>query len=397
MRATIAAITALSLTACGGDADTNALAEPGFDTLAGGVVEVTNNGPTAWADTTGWRIELDHVIAPDEGSPGELSGGNRLVADDAGNAYVMQRSPVRIAVFGPDGQWLRDIGREGDGPGEFRDGMLGLVGDTLFVQDPNNTRLTTFLTDGTPVASHPSQCCYFNSRIAVLADGRVLILGPPPGDEGNAAYYLTRLDGTVTDTLLVTSYGPIDQNSDDYWTVSRRSAQNSSTRAVSIPFRASDLSVVRPDGKVVRGRNTSYQFTVGNDYTDTLRIVNANAPTIPVSDTQRDSAYRATLDGMSDDWKEAFEEEAKLSDLPNTWPLWTAMGVDRDNNIWVSLPGDKGGHTTLQVFSPEGVLLGNVPGVGVNLFNGYWTHDRIYLASEDDYGYPIIRVFRIEK
>src|SRR5690606_8445740 len=336
-------------------------------------------------------------IRPEEGSPGELSGGNRIVADAAGNTYVMQRSPVRIAVFGPDGQWLRDLGREGDGPGEFRDGMLGIVGDTLFVQDPNNSRLTTFLTDGTPIASYPSQCCYFFSRLTVLANGRVMIPGPPPDDQSTAAHYLTRLDGTVTDTLLVPSYGPIDQNSDDYWMVARRSAQSSSIRTVSIPFRASDMSVVRPDGRVVSGRSDNYRLVIGNDFVDTTLIINASAPTIAVSDAQRDSAYHATLDGMSDDWKEAFEEEAKLSDLPNQWPVWTAMGTDRDNNIWVSLPGDRGGHTTLQVFNPDGVLLGDVPGVGMNLFNGYWTNDRIYLASEDEDGYPIIRVFRIMK
>src|SRR5690606_18512434 len=104
------------------------------------------------------------------------------------------------------------------------------------------------------------------------------------------------------------------------------------------------------------GRNTSYRYTVGNDYADTLRIINATAPTIPVSDAQRDSAYRAVIDGMNDDWRDSFKEVAKLSDLPNTWPVWTAVGVDRDNNTWVALPGDRGGHTTLQVFNSDGVL-----------------------------------------
>ena len=391
----ISASLLLFLTACGGDDTGMALTEPTFDTLPGGLIRVTNHGPSAWADTSGWRIVPDYVIAPDEGSPGALSGYNQLVVDEAGYAYVMQRSPVRIAVFGPDGEWLRDIGREGDGPGEFRDGMLGLVGDTLFVQDPNNTRLTTFLTDGTPIASHNSQCCYFNSRISVLADGRALIPGPPPSGEGGGALYLTHMNGTVTDTMLLPTTD--FENDDDYWTVARRSGQSSSIRVVNVPFRPINFSTVRPDGRVISGRSDSYQLVIGSNYADTARIISATAPTVSVTDAQRDSAYRAVLDGMNDEWRDAFEETADLGDLPNSWPLWTAMGVDRDNNIWVSLPGDRGGHTTLQVFNPDGVLLGNVPGVGVNLFNGYWTRDRIYVVDEDEMGLPIIRVFRIVK
>ena len=131
----------VTLAACGGDASSG-LSTAAIDTLADGVVQVTNTGPTAWADTSGWRLVEELVIAPEEGSPGELSSTYRIAADDAGYVYVLQDSPARIAKFGPDGEWIMDIGREGDGPGEFRDGTLGIVGDTLFVQDPNNSAPT---------------------------------------------------------------------------------------------------------------------------------------------------------------------------------------------------------------------------------------------------------------
>lgn len=388
-------LAATLLAACTrGDART-ALAEPVIDTLAGGTVRVTNTGPTVWADTSGWRVVFDHVIAPEEGSAGELSGNNRLVADDAGYVYVMQESPIRIAVFGPDGNYLRDIGREGDGPGEFRFGMLGIVGDTLFVQDPNNSRLTTFRTDGTPIANHPSQCCWFTSRLTVLADGRALILGPPPGGDGRGAYYLTRMDGTVTDTLMMPEDRP--EEAGDYWEVTRRSGQSVSISRINIPMRATDQAVIRSDGTVIRGRTDRYQLVIGNTFDDSTRIIVASAPTLGVTDVQRDSAYRATLDRQREDWKDAFAEVAKLSDIPGSWPVWSGFAVDRDDNLWVALPGDRGAQTTWQVFNREGVLLGNVPGVGSGVLDGYWTRDRIYVVAEDDEGLPIINVYRIVK
>lgn len=386
----------IALAACGSADARTALNEPVVDTLAGGVVQVTNPGPTAWPDTNGWRIVEELVIAPEEGSEGELSTANTLVADEAGNVYVMQREPVHIKVFGPDGQWLRNIGREGDGPGEFRNGMLGIVGDTLFVQDPNNQRLTTFLTDGTFLATHQSQCCWFTSRLNVLADGRAMILGPPPpGSEARGAYYLTHMDGRVTDTLLM----PADRQgeSGDYWEVVRRSGSNTSISRINVPLRASDVSVIRADGSIVRGRTDNFRLVIGNDYGDTTRIFSATAPTLSVTDVQRDSAYQATLERQSEDWRDAFAEVAKLSDIPSTWPVFTAITADRANRIWVALPGDRGGYSRVQVFSPEGVLLGDVPipANGGGIFNGFWTRDRIYVGGEDDIGLPIVRVYRL--
>ena len=90
-------------------------------------------------------------------------------------------------------------------------------------------------------------------------------------------------------------------------------------------------------------------------------------------------------------------EVAKLSDIPGSWPVWSDFAVDRDDNLWVALPGDRGAQTTWQVFNREGVLLGNVPGVGSGVLDGYWTRDRIYVVAEDDEGLPIINVYRIVK
>jgi hypothetical protein len=273
------------------------------------------------------------------------------------------------------------------------------VGDTLFVQDPNNTRLTTFLTDGSILGAHSSQCCWFTSRLPVLADGRAMIMGPPPAgsnDDARGAYYLTRMDGVVTDTLMMPRDRPNETG--DYWEVTRRSGQNVSISRINIPMKANDRAEVRPDGKVVRGRNDSYRLTIGNDFTDSVRVIVASAPSLSVTDAQRDSAYQATLDAQRDDWRDAFAEVAKLSDIPGTWPLWTSMTIDAENNIWVALPGDRGPYSMFQVFNPDGVLLGNVPAAGLGgVMGGYWTRDRVYVGDEDDDGLPIIRVYRIVK
>lgn len=48
------------------------LAKPAIDTLRGGIVRVMSPGPTAWSDTTGWKLVLERVVQPKDGLPGEL-------------------------------------------------------------------------------------------------------------------------------------------------------------------------------------------------------------------------------------------------------------------------------------------------------------------------------------
>lgn len=61
---------------------------------------------------------------------------SRVVADAEGNLYLLDTQLVQVLVHGPDGELVRTLGREGEGPGELRrprdvvllpDGTVGLV------------------------------------------------------------------------------------------------------------------------------------------------------------------------------------------------------------------------------------------------------------------------------
>jgi hypothetical protein len=78
-----------------------------------------------------------------------LSRIGGMVVDGDGSMFVVQPAGREVRVFDSQGRYVRTIGREGGGPGEFNSaGRIGLRGDTLWVSDIQLSRLTLFSRTG---------------------------------------------------------------------------------------------------------------------------------------------------------------------------------------------------------------------------------------------------------
>jgi hypothetical protein len=148
-----------------------------------------------------------------------MPSGEIVVADD----YVRE-----LRVFDPRGEYVRSIGRQGEGPGEFR-GILSIFrgADTIFVAESG--RITLFDVSGavlriqtlesqvptqTSVAGQKYEGAVRPVLIGKLNDGSligvsrrfILDTSPPPGEliqRGNRTFGIVRFqpDGTLIDTL----------------------------------------------------------------------------------------------------------------------------------------------------------------------------------------------------
>jgi hypothetical protein len=142
-----------------------------------------------------WRVAREVRTGIGDG-PGALSAVSDLTMARDGSVYVSQPQENVVKVYDAQGRYLRSIGREGGGPGEFeRPSALGWRGDTLWVADPPQTRISLFRQDGTFVRaiSFSRAAPVTNGRHhipgSLLADGSVLgfwqaplfhIAGPRP-------------------------------------------------------------------------------------------------------------------------------------------------------------------------------------------------------------------------
>ncbi|MCH8496736.1 MAG: 6-bladed beta-propeller [Balneolales bacterium] len=82
------------------------------------------------------------VFEPDDILFGQLGS---VAADMNGNIYVVDRQFYHIMNITPDGDILETVGREGDGPGEYRFiGNMFVARDTMYVYDTRHARLVNY-------------------------------------------------------------------------------------------------------------------------------------------------------------------------------------------------------------------------------------------------------------
>lgn len=101
---------------------------------------------SVWCPDCKLHISEIAVLGDAEG-PGILKGHVvEARRDSRGRYYLLEHISQSIPVFGPEGRHLTTIGREGQGPGEFRnvsDIVIG-EGDTLYAFDQMNGTLSVF-------------------------------------------------------------------------------------------------------------------------------------------------------------------------------------------------------------------------------------------------------------
>lgn len=128
------------------------------------------------------EIESHHVVTlagPDgEGFPWEMYSVTRL---EDGRWVAGARSDLH--VFSPGGAYMRDVGREGQGPGEWlRIDYVARRGDSLAVFDSGNGRMTLLAPDMSVARTFPLPALV--SGLQSYGDGFVFTGSMASGDSG---------------------------------------------------------------------------------------------------------------------------------------------------------------------------------------------------------------------
>jgi hypothetical protein len=168
-----------------------------FSTLATVSLLLLARNADAQPEVPLWRVQRAAVAGAGDGPGGLTTVGPVTVGGD-GALYVAQPQEHVVKVYDASGRYLRSIGREGAGPGEFDwiSGM-GWKGDSLWVSDAAQARITVFAPDGTA-----GRTLGF-SHGSAMTEGRVNVPGDLLTDGSVLGFWMAPLHLLVTGPLRV--------------------------------------------------------------------------------------------------------------------------------------------------------------------------------------------------
>lgn len=292
-------------------------------------IVVRADNPPVWGEDLGLVEELR--IGVIDGDLRYVFGYLMGVAPGPqGTVYVVDQQVPVVRQYDRNGVWLRDVGREGDGPGEYRVplGMSYPEGLHLALYDPRAARVTLYQ-DGEYFKSFSSSTGLFTADLfqadtagnvyvkTTVVDTRAV----RSGEEWSMAWIKFGPDGTVLDSIAI----PMDESDGPSYVLSGRGGYFR-------PFTTMTVSTMSPHGYLVQARNDRYAVTRPLPDGRTLRI-ERTAEVLPVTRAERAEweAWSAFFDQRDDG-----RAKRKNPPIPTRKPFIRHLFVDGEGRIWVA-------------------------------------------------------------
>lgn len=314
------------------------------------------------------------------------------------NYYLLDMNGSQVTIFSSDGQYLRSIGRPGDGPGELRyPTHLSFNGGTINVGQTHPLRLTRFGLDGVlkdVITRSRSLLSRMSPRIDVTEDEKVLLV-----------YYEDqrgeRFNSQRAGAIISTSEGDTVASITTPWVLSEEMVsmdlgQGTRSMPVRINYSGRPLIDYATQHGLVKSTGLTpdlFCYDLSGNLKKRIRI---DLTPEPVTENDRDAlwaeydrviarreAEAPGQEGLSTSRTKTFQKNSRFAGVK---PFWMAIRVDEAGWFWLLLPRhevvDYEGVFTrsYRVLNSEGEYVGDTilpPGLMTSVF-----HDRVIKEEE---------------
>ena len=316
-------------------------------------------------DAERWTLRGEPVL--DLSAPGDSLREFFYVWDGTflsdGSVAVINGSTNQIRIFSPDGSEVRQFGREGDGPGEFRLAytIFAIAGDRLIVADPRHPRVSIFDRNGRLTEDATLPRVRMPVAVGWLGDDRVLLshqaVEPEPGKvvQQSVQYTAFSWSSGALDSLARIPSGTIELiGGFEPWGVVGGALFEAEAHAAAI----SGFAVLADGGE------PDLRFTDAHGKLERILRWPATGRRVTQADL---AAYRATTlaEMPSDEYRMLMTKQLDARRVAERFPVMGDVLSDRDGRVWVQRyvePRD-----TLQTWHVFDLTSGDVAVIGLPL------------------------------
>ena len=337
-----------------------------------GVRLVHNGKEGQWGKKPKVQVELvrtlGDVAAEDESVAFYMPAGMAL--DSRGNLYILDTGNHRVQKFSPEGRYLASFGRQGQGPGDFSyPDSIDIDGeDMVWVSDPNNQRIQVL----TPEGAERKTLSFVKERVGkirrtksglLMAGGGGVFFGGPEMDEEKALPKLFKklgLNGQVAGEYgepfdfehpLVNQMGnqvtlAVDENDCVYLAYLYQNR----------------IDKYSPEGKLLWRADRKLDYSTDPPKDKGKREASGGRVSIQMPEMNQ-CAEGVAVDSAGRVWVVTLNRQTKEEERVGVGMTMTMSGGERKMSM--KAQGNTDLRTTdmyrLEVFSPEGELLGSLP------------------------------------
>ena len=307
------------------------------------------------------ELSIGVTEGADEYTFGEVA--DIALASDGG-LFVLDRKVPIIRQYDASGKFVRNVGRFGSGPGEYRSvsGLAMMKDGRLLLWDTGNWRVNVYSPAGQPIGQWltPSGSANSTATVArgILVDtaGNVWCRGSVVKRTANGIerrnIYLRVDAGGIRDTVELP---PMPEVGEPLTAVSP--AGNASSSAT-VPFTPQPITTLRVFGDFVTGYPNRYAFEVVAAGKPVTSVRRPNIAPQPVTSAER-SAERTRIETMLRRTNPSWSWNGP--EIPGTKPHYAGITTGLDGRIWVAVVAEARRAGSINTPGGAGIGGGNAP------------------------------------
>ena len=277
--------------------------------------------------------------------------------------YVLDYKEAEIKVFDNNGEYLKTIGRAGQGPGELASpySICVTVQGQIVVQDLNNHRMIYYSLDGKYLKS--------------ISTAELIMVGSWVDSKGNIIGLIS-ISRPEKQTIELNKFDSDLNPLNSYYSFSR-SRRGSGFN----PFMPELCWAVDRNDFVICGYPETYEFRIFNSEGRIDRKI-----------IKDDEPVRITSDDL-ERAKKRLPGPMKL-ETPKYHPAYQDLTVDEKRRIFVQTwekTKDKSSFY-FDVFDSEGIYIAKIP---MKFQPSIWKNGKLYTIEEDEEGYQVVKRYKV--